>query len=282
MARRPQRRAHRLGVAHAPSPRYRACATSAIALVPTMGALHAGHLALVRRRAGGPTGSWSRSSSIRRSSRRTRICAPIRAPSTADLAALAALRRRRSSGRPPVETMYPDGFATRIVPDGPAKAGLEDKFRPHFFAGVATVVGQAPDPVPARLRGVRREGLPAAQGRHAAGAGPRPAGARSSACRRCARRTASRCPRATPTCRPSERAAAPTLHRDAARTAPAGSRAGEPIARVLDEGGAAIERAGFALDYLEARHAETLAPVDARRRTGRSGCWWRRGSARRG
>jgi pantoate--beta-alanine ligase len=30
---------------------------------------------------------------------------------------------------------------------------------------------------------------------------------------------------------------------------------------VLDEGGAAIERAGFVLDYFEARHAETLQPV---------------------
>src|SRR5207244_2435113 len=43
---------------------------------------------------------------------------------------------------PPVEVMYPAGFATRIVPEGPATAGLEDKFRPHFFAGVATVVGK--------------------------------------------------------------------------------------------------------------------------------------------
>src|SRR5690606_447634 len=41
---------------------------------------------------------------------------------------------------PSVETMYPEGFATRIVPEGPAKVGLEDAFRPHFFAGVATVV----------------------------------------------------------------------------------------------------------------------------------------------
>ena len=38
--------------------------------------------------------------------------------------------------------MYPPGFATRIVPEGPATAGLEDKFRPHFFGGVATVVGK--------------------------------------------------------------------------------------------------------------------------------------------
>jgi pantoate--beta-alanine ligase len=34
--------------------------------------------------------------------------------------------------------MYPDGFATRIVPSG-AALGLETDFRPHFFAGVATV-----------------------------------------------------------------------------------------------------------------------------------------------
>jgi pantoate--beta-alanine ligase len=38
--------------------------------------------------------------------------------------------------------MYPVGFATRIVPEGPATAGLEDRFRPHFFGGVATVVGK--------------------------------------------------------------------------------------------------------------------------------------------
>src|SRR6185369_6094339 len=43
---------------------------------------------------------------------------------------------------PTAETMYPGGFATQIVPEGPAKAGLEDAFRPHFFAGVATVVGK--------------------------------------------------------------------------------------------------------------------------------------------
>ena len=38
---------------------------------------------------------------------------------------------------------------------------------------------------------------------------------------------------------------------------------GELLARVLDEGGAAIERAGFVLDYLEARHADTLQPIAA-------------------
>ena len=34
--------------------------------------------------------------------------------------------------------MYPEGFATRIMPAGAAE-GLESDFRPHFFGGVATV-----------------------------------------------------------------------------------------------------------------------------------------------
>ena len=38
--------------------------------------------------------------------------------------------------------MYPDGFASRILTEGPATADLEDRFRPHFFGGVATVVGK--------------------------------------------------------------------------------------------------------------------------------------------
>ena len=37
--------------------------------------------------------------------------------------------------------MYPDGFATKIEVGGPS-AGLETDFRPHFFAGVATVVAK--------------------------------------------------------------------------------------------------------------------------------------------
>ena len=39
---------------------------------------------------------------------------------------------------PTVAVMYPGDFATRVVPAGPALAGLEDAFRPHFFGGVAT------------------------------------------------------------------------------------------------------------------------------------------------
>ena len=40
---------------------------------------------------------------------------------------------------------------------------------------------------------------------------------------------------------------------------------GEAIAGVLDNGRAAIAQAGFVLDYLEARHAETLAPIASRK-----------------
>jgi pantoate--beta-alanine ligase len=60
----------------------------------------------------------------------------------------------------------------------------------------------------------------------------------------------------------SERATAPTLHRvltDCARRI----IAGDQVSGVLDAGAAAIEQASFTLDYLEARHAETLAPVQS-------------------
>ena len=58
-----------------------------------------------------------------------------------DLAALSALHVDLVWA-PAVETMYPDSFATKIVPEGAGEAGLEDAFRPHFFAGVATVVAK--------------------------------------------------------------------------------------------------------------------------------------------
>jgi pantoate--beta-alanine ligase len=57
-----------------------------------------------------------------------------------------------------------------------------------------------------------------------------------------------------------ERGHAPVLNRTLEDCA-ARIKAGEPIEMVLEEGRAKITQAEFALDYLEARHALTLAPV---------------------
>src|SRR3954467_5176861 len=112
-----------------------------VALVPTMGALHDGHVALVRL--------------ARRRAQKVVVSIFVNptqfAPTEdfgsyprtwkADVARLAA-EKVDLIWNPDVKTMYPAGFATEILTRGPATAGLEDRFRPHFFAGVATVVGK--------------------------------------------------------------------------------------------------------------------------------------------
>jgi pantoate--beta-alanine ligase len=57
-----------------------------------------------------------------------------------------------------------------------------------------------------------------------------------------------------------ERTVAPVLHRTMQDTA-AALRAGNDMAATLAAGAARIGKAGFALDYFEARHAETLQPI---------------------
>ena len=59
---------------------------------------------------------------------------------------------------------------------------------------------------------------------------------------------------------PEERAAAPVLHRTMQEVA-AALRAGSEMPAALAAGAARITKAGFALDYFEARHAETLQPI---------------------
>jgi pantoate--beta-alanine ligase len=59
----------------------------------------------------------------------------------------------------------------------------------------------------------------------------------------------------------AERAVAPVLYRTLRESA-ARITAREPIARVMSEGWIAIEAAGFAVDYFEARHAESLRRVE--------------------
>src|SRR5262245_6646149 len=112
-----------------------------IALVPTMGALHRGHMALVRE--------------AQRRAKYVVVSVFVNPTQFAPHDAFASYPRSFSTDikalrevkvdivwAPSMEAMYPDGFATRITPGGPAKVSLEDEFRPHFFGGVATVVAK--------------------------------------------------------------------------------------------------------------------------------------------
>ena len=112
-----------------------------VALVPTMGALHAGHISL---------GSIAKS-------RADHVVYTIFVNPTqfapnedfsayprtfADDCAKIAELGAEAVFAPTPAIMYPEGFATTITLTGPATAGLEDRFRPTHFAGVATVVAK--------------------------------------------------------------------------------------------------------------------------------------------
>jgi pantoate--beta-alanine ligase len=231
-----------------------------VALVPTMGALHEGHLELVRL--------------ALKTCCRVVVSIFVNptqfAPSEdfdayprtfeADLTALGRLDADLVWA-PSVGAMYPDGFAARVVPEGPACVGLEDAARPHFFSGVATVVTKLllqcrPDIAVfgekdyQQLKVVTRMVADLDLAVRVVGA---PTVREADGLAMSSRNTY---------LSPDERAVAPTLYRVltlcASRIA-----AGRSIATVLAEGREAIERAGFRLDYLEARHAESLQPVTA-------------------
>ncbi len=112
-----------------------------VALVPTMGALHAGHMALVQA-------ALARGAHVIVSI----FVNPLQFAAGEDLSKYprtfeADRAKLIEAGAhaiylPDAAEMYPDGFGLNIVPEGVAKAGLEDGFRPTHFQGVATVVAK--------------------------------------------------------------------------------------------------------------------------------------------
>lgn len=110
-----------------------------VGLVPTMGALHAGHISLVKTMKG-MTDKTVTSIFVNPTQ-----FAPnedfSKYPRTfeSDVKLLSQVGGDAVFA-PQVAEMYPEGFATTVSLDGPAKVGLEDAFRPTHFAGVATVV----------------------------------------------------------------------------------------------------------------------------------------------
>lgn len=111
-----------------------------VALVPTMGALHEGHVSLMR-------------AALQRADRCvvSIFVNPRQFAPTEDLdkyprqLALDLDKLHRAGVHlaftPSVDEVYPEGFATTISVGGPS-AGLETDFRPAFFDGVATVVAK--------------------------------------------------------------------------------------------------------------------------------------------
>jgi pantoate--beta-alanine ligase len=229
-----------------------------VALVPTMGALHDGHVSLVRlakRRASrvvvsifvNPTqfapsedfGSYPRTWK-------------------SDVARLAA-EDVDLIWNPDVKTMYPDGFATRIVPEGPATADLEDRFRPHFFGGVATVVGKLftqvrPDFAMFGEKDFQQLRVVARM------AGDLDLGVKVVGSHTVRERDGLAMSSRNVYLSPEERRKAPTLYR-AMKESVRRLRAGDDMAAAMAGGAEMIAAAGFELDYFELRHAETLAKV---------------------
>ncbi|QAY96358.1 pantoate--beta-alanine ligase [Methylovirgula ligni] len=232
-----------------------------IALVPTMGALHEGHLSLVQE-AGARADRIIMSIFVNPTQfAPTEDFAAYPRSFDKDVAAFAAAGGDLVFA-PEVAEVYPPGFVTKVSLGGPATAGLEDKFRPDHFAGVATIVAKllimaAPDVAIfgekdyQQLAVIRRMARDLNLEAEIVGA---------------------------PTIRAAdglalssrnvylglnERGAAPLLHAALERCRAAILR-GVPVASAVDSARDALTEAGFAVDYVAARHAETLAPVAAR------------------
>lgn len=231
-----------------------------VALVPTMGALHEGHIALVAE--------------AQKHARRVIVSIFVNPTQFAPHEDFKKYPRTFDSDRaqleavgadaiffPSVEEMYPPGFASRVLLLGPAAVGLDDRFRPTHFEGVATVCCKLFTQSRAdlavfgekdyqQLKVVTRmardldlgiEIVPLPTFREPDGLAMSSRNRYLSA---------------------EERALAPTLHRVMQALA-ARIRNEDPLFPAVTDAQTEIITAGFELDYLEARHAETLAPVTA-------------------
>ena len=228
------------------------------ALVPTMGALHAGHVELVGqglRRADrivvtifvnpaqfGPSEDFERYPRDERS----------------DAARLAEAGAHLVFA-PEATEVYPEGFCTTVSVAGPATAGLEDRFRPHFFDGVTTVVSKLfvqawcdyalfGEKDYQQLKVVARmaRDLDIATKIIAVPTVREPDGLAMSS------RNAY--------LSPPDRERAPLLYRSLTAAADA-IRSGTPPAKATAAARRKLARAGFKVDYLAARNAETLAEL---------------------
>lgn len=230
-----------------------------IALVPTMGALHAGHMALVAH-AGEAADAVVASIFVN----------PKQFGKGEDLSRYPRTleedcRKLEAAGvaiayAPPVEDIYPPDFATSVSA-GELGNILEGRFRPGHFDGVATVVnklllrvlphvavfGEKDYQQLCVLRrvvadldiGVEILSVPTV--REAGGLAMSSRNAYLSA---------------------EERAVAPKLYTVLGSVSRTLAMNGVKAKSALDQGISALTRAGFKVDYLELRDAETLAAVD--------------------
>jgi pantoate--beta-alanine ligase len=228
-----------------------------VGMVPTMGALHAGHLALIQE--------------AKRRTERVIVTLFVNPAQFAPGEDLGAYPRDEDADRaklkalavdllfaPPTAEMYPAGFDTKIVVGGPS-AGLETDFRPHFFSGVATIVAKLllaglPDRAffgekdfqqllvvkkLVRDLSIPTEIVGCPTVREADGLALSSRNAYLSA---------------------DERARAPKLHATLQQIAER-LRAGVSVEAAVGEGRKALAASGFAIDYLEARNAKTFALI---------------------
>ncbi len=229
-----------------------------IALVPTMGALHEGHLALVGR-AKAECGRTVVSIFVN-----PKQFAPSEDFASYPRGEAEDLEKLQKKGAdlaflPPLAEVYPDGFATSVRVTGLSEP-LCGAHRPGHFDGVATVVAKlftqsSPDRayfgekdyqqllIVRRLArdldlGVEVVGVPTVREEDGLALSSRNA-----------------------YLSPAERQAAPELYRVLSRIAGALRADPRAVGREIASGIDDLSGAGFAVEYLEVRDAESLAPM---------------------